>query len=174
MAEAANGVASDCSWVKPLLSLSAPNQRQNPTQFYLFPCIRDAKCGVPQPICVSLESERGRAPDLHPPGIWRKKRRDQKVIDDGSKPWQHRLSQKKEKGSECLARCPWLIPAPGIRQNRPSLLVQRYWFKGLKPRIAPSAAEQTPAGSTRITASSSAQKPRIPVWFTESGIALMV
>src|SRR5580700_3554779 len=55
-----------------------------------------------------------------------------------------------------------------------TLLVQRYWFKGLKPRIAPSAAEQTPAGSTRITASSSAQKPRIPVWFTESGIALMV
>ena len=44
-----------------------------------------------------------------------------------------------------------------------------YWLSGLKVRIPASVLEQTPAGSTRITASSSAQKARIPVWFTVIG-----
>src|SRR5215467_6799206 len=44
-----------------------------------------------------------------------------------------------------------------------------YWLSGLKVRIPASVLEQTPAGSTRITASSSAQKARIPVWFTVVG-----
>ncbi len=49
-----------------------------------------------------------------------------------------------------------------------------YWFSGLKVWMPPSVFEHTPAGSTRTTASSSAQKARIPVWFTDSGTATIV
>ena len=78
--------------------------------------------------------------------------------------------EKNDKGQRVLARCPWLIPVPGISPESN----QSYWLSGLKARMPASVLEQTPAGSTRTTASSSAQKPRIPVWLIESGTALIV
>jgi hypothetical protein len=75
----------------------------------------------------------------------------------------------KTKRQRAEARCPLrLIPSPGIRQ------IETYWLSGLKVRIVASAAEQAPAGSTRTTASSSAQNARMPVWLIDSGIATTV
>src|SRR5207302_10533719 len=45
---------------------------------------------------------------------------------------------------------------------------------GLKVRMPASVFEHAPAGSTRTTASSSAQKARMPVWFTVSGLPTIV
>ena len=79
------------------------------------------------------------------------------------------LRKQKTKGSECEARCPYgLYPPPG---TSPDL---NYWLSGLKVRMPASELEQTPAGSTRTTASSSAQKPRMPVWLIASGTATTV
>src|ERR1700756_1954539 len=49
-----------------------------------------------------------------------------------------------------------------------------YWLSGLNVRMPASVVEQTPAGSTRTTASSSAQKPRRPVWLIVIGTAFTV
>jgi hypothetical protein len=49
-----------------------------------------------------------------------------------------------------------------------------YWLSGLNVRMPASVAKQTPAGSTRTTASSSAQNPRRPVWLMVIGTALIV
>ena len=49
-----------------------------------------------------------------------------------------------------------------------------YWLSGLNVRTPASVVEQTPVGSTRTTASSSAQKPRIPVWLIVIGTAFTV
>jgi len=83
-------------------------------------------------------------------------------------PMDQKYHYPKTKGSELEARCPLAYTLPrGTRQNQPL----PYWFSGLKVRMVASAVEQAPAGSTRTTASSSAQKPRMPVWLTESGMA---
>ena len=76
-----------------------------------------------------------------------------------------KFSQTKTKGSECELAALWRIPSPGYL---PDLY---YWLSGLKVRTPASVLEQAPAGSTRTTASSSAQKPRMPVWLIESGTA---
>jgi hypothetical protein len=55
-------------------------------------------------------------------------------------------------------------PAPLLRQTS-----AHYWLSGLKTRMPASVLEQTPTGSTRTTASSSAQKPRMPVWLIVFG-----
>jgi hypothetical protein len=76
-----------------------------------------------------------------------------------------------KKGSERKARCPiWLVPSPGT-SPRSNL---HYWLSGLNTRMPASVLEQAPAGSTRTTASSSAQNARMPVWFTVLGFARMV
>ena len=49
-----------------------------------------------------------------------------------------------------------------------------YWLSGLKVRMPASVLAHTPAGSTRTTASSSAQKARIPVWLIVIGTATTV
>src|SRR6202008_3336215 len=49
-----------------------------------------------------------------------------------------------------------------------------YWLSGLKARMPASVLAQTPAGSTRTTASSSAQKARIPVWLIVKGTVTTV
>ena len=49
-----------------------------------------------------------------------------------------------------------------------------YWLRGLNVRTPASVTEQTPAGSTRTTASSSAQNPRRPVWLIVIGTAATV
>ena len=79
-----------------------------------------------------------------------------------------KFSQTKTKGSECELAALWRIPSPGYL---PDLY---YWLSGLKVRTPASVLEQAPAGSTRTTASSSAQKPRMPVWLIESGTATTV
>ena len=67
-----------------------------------------------------------------------------------------------------------------VRRSRlysPRVLAEsnpNYWLSGLKTRMPASVREQTPAGSTRTTASSSAQKPRIPVWLMVFGTAFTV
>ena len=84
-------------------------------------------------------------------------------------PWvKPKLSQTKTKGSERELAALWRIPSPGYL---PDL---SYWLSGLKVRTPASVLEQTPAGSTRTTASSSAQKPRMPVWLIDSGTATTV
>jgi len=57
----------------------------------------------------------------------------------------------------------------------PQVLAElNYWLSGLKVRTPASVKEHFPAGSTRTTESSSAQKPRIPVWLIVIGVALIV
>ena len=72
---------------------------------------------------------------------------------------------KKQKSSELSLAALWLIPSPSTSPKSAA----NYWFSGLKVRIVASEVEQTPAGSTRTTASSSAQNARIPVWLMVSG-----
>src|SRR3954471_22633353 len=62
-------------------------------------------------------------------------------------------------------------PKLSARSTRQS---STYWLSGLNVWMPPSVAEQTPAGSTRTTASSSAQNARIPGWLTVRGLARMV
>ena len=90
-----------------------------------------------------------------------------KVLKTGMK-LQDVGSQEKTKGSEreLAAFLAYTLPQVFARLN--------YWFNGLKVRMVASAFEQAPAGSTRTTASSSAQNARIPVWLIESGIATTV
>jgi hypothetical protein len=75
------------------------------------------------------------------------------------------LGRKKQKGSEreLAASMAYTLPQVFAKLN--------YWFNGLKVRMVASAVEQAPAGSTRTTASSSAQNARIPVWLIDNGIA---
>src|ERR1700721_4237903 len=63
-----------------------------------------------------------------------------------------------------------LYPPPDTspRSNR------NYWLSGLKATMPASVAEHLPAGSTRTTASSSAQNARIPVWLMVIGTARAV
>jgi len=70
----------------------------------------------------------------------------------------------KTKGSERVLAAPIGVYPPQVFAGTES-----YWLSGLKVRTPASVLEQTPAGSTRTTASSSAQKPRMPVWLIESG-----
>ena len=65
----------------------------------------------------------------------------------------------------------WRVPSPRhFAKNQTAC----YWFSGLRVRTPASVLEQAPAGSTRTTASSSAQKPRMPLWLIESGVARAV
>jgi len=61
-----------------------------------------------------------------------------------------------------------LYPPPGTCQT------YAYWLSGLNTRMPASVFEQAPKGSTRTTPSSSAQKPRIPVWLIVIGTARAV
>ena len=79
-------------------------------------------------------------------------------------------SIKKQRAASVNSLPRWLIPSP---RYSPKSNVS-YWLSGLKVRTPASVLEQAPAGSTRTTASSSAQKPRMPVWLIESGTALTV
>ena len=76
-------------------------------------------------------------------------------------------SIKKQRAASVNSLPPWLIPSP---RYSPKSNVS-YWLSGLKVRMPASVLEQAPAGSTRTTASSSAQKPRMPVWLIASGTA---
>ena len=72
--------------------------------------------------------------------------------------------RKKQKSSELVLAAPGLYaPLSTSPQSKD------YWFSGLKVRTVASEVEQTPAGSTRTTASSSAQKARMPVWLMVKG-----
>jgi hypothetical protein len=75
--------------------------------------------------------------------------------------------RQKQKSSELAFAAP-------LACTLPQVLCQliRYWLRGLNVRTAASVVPHLPPGSTRTTASSSAQKARIPVWFTVSGAAL--
>jgi hypothetical protein len=69
----------------------------------------------------------------------------------------------KEQQAELAALFPRLVSAEA-----------GYWLRGLNVRTPASVTEQTPAGSTRTTASSSAQNPRRPVWLIVIGTAATV
>jgi hypothetical protein len=77
------------------------------------------------------------------------------------------FTPRKVKGAANLrSLLPWLVSSPSIlRQN------VAYWLSGLNVRTPASVVEQTPAGQTRTTASSSAQKARRPVWLIVIGTA---
>jgi hypothetical protein len=76
---------------------------------------------------------------------------------------------KSKRSSELAFAAPGLYPPPG---TSPTQL--NYWFRGLNATMPVSVLEQAPAGSTRTTASSSAQNARIPVWLMVIGEAWMV
>src|SRR4051812_44420771 len=79
------------------------------------------------------------------------------------------ISPKKQKAANFRSLLPGLYPPPGTCQT-----VADYWLSGLKVRMPASVLEQTPAGSTRTTASSSAQNARRPVWLIVIGTARAV
>ena len=74
----------------------------------------------------------------------------------------------KQKSSELSFAALWFVPSPRYFAKL------AYWFNGLKVRMPASVLAQAPAGSTRTTASSSAQNARIPVWLTVIGVARIV
>jgi hypothetical protein len=76
-----------------------------------------------------------------------------------------------KKGSERKSSLPHLARALPRHLPRSNL---HYWLSGLNTRMPASVFEQAPAGSTRTTASSSAQNARMPVWFTVLGFARIV
>src|SRR5262249_53208118 len=71
--------------------------------------------------------------------------------------------QKTEGAANLRSLLRGLYPPPGTCQN------DAYWLSGLNTRMPASVFEQAPKGSTRTTPSSSAQKPRIPVWLIVIG-----
>ena len=112
-----------------------------------------------------------------------------KTLMDRTQPWVALADRVKFRGNRVAARKGCCLRFAGKNKGqracarRPSKACalpghwpesNDYWFNGLKTRIAASAVEQAPAGSTRTTASSSAQKPRIPVWLIDSGTAEIV
>jgi len=77
-----------------------------------------------------------------------------------------KTAEKQPKNKEAANSCSLLS---GLSHSQALRQKVTYWLSGLKVRIPASVLEQTPAGSTRTTASSSAQKARIPVWLMVIG-----
>ena len=90
------------------------------------------------------------------------------AIDEWGPPFQTMIAQKTKEQRTCV-RCSVACTLPQVLRQTVA-----YWLSGLNVRMPASVVEQTPAGSTRTTASSSAQKPRRPVWLIVIGTAFTV